>query len=182
MKNNYGFLKKQDYGLGYIQENIEMFAYTAICFFIPFFIGHPQIVVGTVVNAMLVLAALNLKGYKMLPVILAPSLGVLSKGLLFGPFTVFLIYMIPFIWIGNSILVYAFKRLYVHKRTNRWVSLLFGAGFKAVFLFIAAFALVKLEVIPPPFLVSMGMFQFYTAIAGGIVAAGVHAVKKKLSY
>ncbi len=176
----YEFLKKQEYGLSYIQENIEMVVYTAVCFFVPFFIGHPQLVVGVIVNAALVLGALNLRSYKMLPVIMAPSLGVLSKGLLFGSFTVFLVYMVPFIWIGNSILVYAFKKMYVHKKVNRWLTLLTGALAKMVFLFLAAFVLVKMGVLPAPFLTAMGIFQFYTAVTGGFIAFGVHALKKRI--
>ena len=181
MKSEYSFVNKQDYKLGYFQENVEMVLYTAVCFFIPFFIGHPQLVVGVVVNSLLVLAGLNLKGYKVLPVIIMPSLGVLSKGLLFGPFTIFLVYMVPFIWIGNAILVYSFKKFYLGKKINRWLTLLIGAVAKSLFLFSATFVLVKSAILPPPFLVAMGIFQFYTAMMGGVGALVMQNVKKRLS-
>lgn len=180
MNINYEFLKKNDYKIGYIQENIELVVYSLICFFVPFFIGHPQLVVGIIVNASLILAALNLRNYRLLPIIMLPSLGVLSRGLIFGPFTVFLIYMIPFIWIGNSLLVYTFKLLNMEKKVNKWITLGVGALIKALFLFAIAFLFVNLGILPKLFLTTMGIFQFYTAISGGIIALGIQAVKKKV--
>ena len=177
----YSFWKKQEYAISFLQENVEMVVYSAAAFFIPFFVGHPQIIVGVLVNAALIMAALNVSGYKLLPVILLPSLGVLSRGLIFGPYTIFLVYMIPFIWVGNAILVYAFKEFNLNKGMNKWAALLLGSLLKAAFLFIAAFVLVKLSVLPVLFLTTMGMFQIYTAILGGIVAFGAHAAKRKIS-
>ena len=99
--NQNALWNKTDYTLSLIQENLEFFFYSFIAFVIPFVIGHPQIVVGIIVNASLVLAALNLKNKKLVPIIFLPSVAVLSKGLIFGSFTIFLIYIIPFIWISN---------------------------------------------------------------------------------
>ena len=82
----------QDYVLSNAYENIEMIVYTTISFFLPLLIGHPQIVVGIVVNSLLISGALNVRGYKLLPIIIAPALGAISRGILFGPFTVFLLY------------------------------------------------------------------------------------------
>ncbi len=179
MEYFYDVINRQDYFLKYKAELIELLLYTAICFFLPLFVGHPQIVVGIMVNAMLITAALNVKGYKLLPVVIAPSLAVLSRGIIFGPFTIFLIYMVPFIWIGNIIIVYAFKEMNLHRKVNKWLTILAGSLAKALFLFAAAFLLVLLNIIPTLFLTTMGLFQFYTAIAGGIIALGVHEAKKK---
>ena len=173
------YLNKQDYKFGFLRENIEMVVYSFVCFFVPFFIGHPQWIVGIVVNASLVLAALNLRSYKLLPVIILPSLAVLSRGLIFGPFTIFLVYMIPFIWIGNFILVFAIKKLALNKKINKFVSLGIGAIAKALFLFIITFSLVKIGFLPAVFLTAMGIMQLYTAIAGGLLALGVHRIKKR---
>ena len=92
MKYNYMYRlpNLQDYALSHVYENVEMVVYSLVCFFTPFFIGHPQIFVGIVVNAALITAALNLKGYRILPVIILPSLGALSRGILFGPLSKFL--------------------------------------------------------------------------------------------
>lgn len=174
----YEFVNKQDYKLGYLQENIEMVLYTLAAFLIPFTLGHPQLLVGTLVNSALFLAALNLKGFKMLPIIIAPSLGVLTKGLIFGPLTIFLVYMIPFIWIGNALLVYSFKAFNVDKKVNSLVSIGISAAAKTIFLFAVAYVLFKLNLVPQIFLTTMGLFQLYTAVAGGIVALGIHKAKK----
>jgi hypothetical protein len=171
----------QDYKLEYRQELFEITLYTVVSFFLPFFVGHPQILVGVLVNTLLITSALNIRGAKLLPVIFAPALGALSRGVLFGPFTIFLVYMIPFIWIGNSILVFAFKWLNLDKKLNRWTTLLIGSVAKAAFLFLVAYVLVSLEVLPVLFLTTMGLFQFYTAILGGILALGFQSAKKKLA-
>lgn len=166
------YLNKVDYSLSYIQQNVEMFVYAMISFFAPFFIGHPQFLVGVIVNSALVMAALNLKSYKLLPIILFPSLGVLARGVIFGPLSIYLLYMIPFIWIGNSILVYAFKRF------KKMPALFIGSLTKTGLLFLAALILVNLKLLPALFLTTMGLFQLYTALAGGILALGIHTVKK----
>ena len=172
------YLNKQEYKLGYIQENIELVIYSALCLFIPFFLGHNQFLIGTIVNASLILAALNLKKYKLLPIILLPSIGVFSRNLIFGNFTMFLVYMIPFIWIGNSILVLTFKKFSLVKKFNKGFTLVLAASLKTLFLFLAAFVLVKSSILPTIFLTTMGLMQFYTAVTGGILALSLHQVKK----
>lgn len=179
---NYSYLQKQDYNLGYLQQNIEMIIYSLICFFAPFLLGHPQIIVGAVVNAALIMAALNLKDYKLLPVIIIPSLGVLSRGIIFGPYTIFLIYMIPFIWAGNAIFVITFKKLNLGLKFNKWVTLGVGSLLKTAFLFSSAFIFIKIGVLPPMFLTTMGLFQLYTALLGGVLAFGAQAVKKRMIF
>lgn len=169
----------QDYKLGYKTELFEIVCYTIVSFFLPLMIGHPQIVVGVLVNSLLITSTLNIKGYKLLPIIIAPTLGAFSRGILFGPFTIFLLYMIPFIWIGNSILVFTFKSLNLNKKKNYWITLLIGSAAKAAFLFGIAYLLVSLKILPVLFLTTMGIFQFYTAILGGIVAFGFQYAKKK---
>jgi len=180
MKHSYMYrlANLQDYALGNVYENVEMVVYSVLCFFTPLLMGHPQYAVGIVVNAALITAALNLKGYNLLPVIILPSLGVLSRGILFGPFSKFLVYMIPFIWIGNSILVFSFKHFRLEKKHSYWITLGIGTLLKSGFLFISAFALHKLGILPVMFLTAMGLIQIVTAIGGGIAAYGVHYGKK----
>ena len=173
-------INKQDYHLVYRQELFEMIIYIVVSFFLPFLIGHPQVIVGVVVNALLITSALNVKGVKLLPVIIAPSLGALSRGILFGPFTIFLIYMIPSIWIGNSIIVYCFKYFNLYKKLNYTLTLIIGSLLKAGFLFAIAYLLVSMKILPTLFLTTMGLFQLYTAIAGGILAFGFQKAKKTL--
>ena len=165
----------------YKQQVIELIAYSFIAFFIPFFIGHPQLLVGTMVNATLILSSLYLKRNFFLPVIFMPSIAVLSRGLIFGPFTIFLVYFVPFIWIGNFILAIFFKGLYLKKKTNYFVTLLSGSFAKAFFLFMIALLLFKLNLIPEIFLKTMGILQFTTAILGGMAAFVIIKSREKLN-
>ena len=167
-------LDVQDYVLKDSYQYFEMAVYSLVSFFIPFFIGHPQIAVGIIVNMMLVLGALNLKGWKILPIIILPSVAVFFRGLMFGPFSVYLIYMIPCIWIGNFILVY-FVKLIVKKKI---IGLGIGSFAKFGFLIVSAFALYYFGLVPMLFLTAFGFMQLITAFSGGALALGVQKIKK----
>ncbi len=154
------------------RENLELVIYSMTVFFVPFLIGHPQLLVGTIVNAGLVLAGLNLRGYKVFGVAVMPSLAVLSRGIIFGPFTFFILYMIPFIWIGNIAYAYSFNLI-----KNRIAALIAGTIVKVSLLFAVALLLVKIGILPAIFLSAMGLMQLYTAIAGGVLALGINKIK-----
>ena len=166
----------------YRQQVVELVAYSFIAFFTPFFIGHPQLLVGTIVNATLILSSVYLKRNFLLPVIFMPSIAVLSRGLIFGPFTIFLLYFIPFIWIGNFIFTMFFKGMYIKNKTNYFITLLSGSFAKALFLFMVALLLFKLNLIPEIFLKTMGILQFTTAILGGIAAFAVIKSREKIKF
>ncbi|MFH1094880.1 MAG: hypothetical protein V1728_01555 [Candidatus Micrarchaeota archaeon] len=168
-----------DYELSAMQENLEMAVYCVVCFFLPFFLSE-QLVLGTLVNAGLVLGALNLRGWKVLPVILLPSFGVLAAGLLFGSFTYHLVALIPAIWVGNALLVWAVKEFALTKKMNRLLALGVGIGSKVAWLFGITFALVSLGFVPAMFLTAMGPVQLYTAAAGSVLALGAQEMKKRI--
>ena len=172
----------QDYYIGYVQQYVEVVIYSTIGFFLPFLVGHPQIVVGVIVNSLLILSALNLQKYKLLPLVIMPSLGALSRGILFGPFTLYLLYFIPFIWIGNSILVFAFKHFNLKEKRNYFVTLFAGSFLKAAFLFSIAYLFVSIKLVPVVFLTAMGVMQLTTALMGGVVAYGTQRIKKQFNY
>ncbi len=178
----YGSIMKslglQDYVLPQMVEYAEMAVYGGIAFLLPFLLGDQQLLVGSVVNCALVLAALNLKGRKMLPIILLPSIGAYAAGLIFGVASSALLLMIPFIWVGNSILVVSMKKLNLSMHKNRVLSLLVGAGIKAGFLFAIAFTLFSFGLLPAIFLTAMGVFQLATAIIGGSSALVIQEAKK----
>ncbi len=180
MEYKYAFLNKQEYALSTIQENIEFVVYSLASLLIPFVFMHMQLLVGTAVNTALVLAALNMKNYKTLPMIVCPSIGAVAGGLLFGSFTPFLLYMIPAIWVGNTILVMSFKKFMLEKKKNKFLVLGGASLAKAGFLFVVAGILVVSGVLPKPFLVAMGPMQLATAALGGAVALGIQFTKKKL--
>src|SRR3989339_50869 len=146
---------------------------------IPFGFGHPQWLIGTIVNAILFLAVLFLQKKYWLPLIIFPSLGVLARGLIFGPLTFFLIYFLPFIWMGNFILTLVFEKFFVipakaGTQSNDTVRYLFAvlvAGLaKFAFLFLTANLYFNLKVVPKIFVASMGLNQLETALAGGVIS------------
>ncbi|MFH0875747.1 MAG: hypothetical protein V1859_07455 [archaeon] len=176
MENN--FINIQVEKLKNLEYRVHLFFYSLLAFLLPLLIGHPQILVGVGINTVLILCAIYMDAKGTLPVILLPSVGVLTRGLIFGPFTVYLIYMIPFIWIGNAIIVYAMKYFKGKLKSNYFVSLGISSGLKTAFLFGCAYILVTLKIIPVAFLTTMGLMQLTTAVLGGIVAYGIIKARK----
>jgi len=136
-----------------------------------------QLIVGTVVNTLLALCALFLTFRNSLPVILIPSIAALISGYVFGSFTIFLAFLIPFIWAGNALYVYAIKRLRVVGGINYGVSVLAASFLKAALIGGATLVLVSIGVVPAALLVPMGVVQFATAVVGGLVAGAALFVK-----
>lgn len=171
-KVNYNFL-------GEYSETLWLAGYTVTCFLVSFLLSHPQLLVGTVVNALLVLAALEFNGkgagVKLMAPVLAPSLGAVSKGALVGALSMFLVYMVPFIWVANAILVFGMR----FTKVNVYLRLVGSVLLKAGFLFGSAFVMVQLGIIPKPMLVAMGPMQLYTGFAGGFAAIAIWKLKQK---
>jgi hypothetical protein len=137
-----------------------------LSFFIPFSLGHPQWLVGTIVNTCLFLGAIYLPKKYCLPLAIFPSLGLLARGVIFGPFTFFLVYFLPFIWLANILLVLIFKKAI----SFGLFSVIISAFAKFLFLFAAANIYFSFHIVPKLFLQSMGLFQLYTALLGGIIS------------
>ena len=80
---------------------------------------NSQVIVGTTVNTLLILSALNLKGFgKIAAVVTAPSVSTILSGFVFKSASVFMAWMIPAIWIGNFALIYAYKLIMLAKNKN----------------------------------------------------------------
>ncbi|MFA5412460.1 MAG: hypothetical protein WC350_03905 [Candidatus Micrarchaeia archaeon] len=165
-----GVLDARIFRLGEKVEYAEFLVLCFLSFMIPVLLGHPQLLVGIVVNAFLVLAALNMDAKKVIPLALIPCMGAIARGVLFGPFTFALVYMVPFIWAGNMVLIYAMKYLVAGKGMNYLISLGAGSLLKAGLLFGAAYVLLQFSLVPALFLEAMGVVQLITAVAGGILA------------
>jgi len=183
----YEYVKKLYYNSIYniknIEENIQMVLLSMIGFFLPFVLGHPQILVGIIVNAMLIVGATYLKGHKLLPLIVLPSLGVLTAGIIFGTYTIFLLYLIPFIWIGNAIYVYMYKYFNLTKNglKNNFLGIGVASIIKAGFLLGMTFLLVQFAIIPSVFLTAMGIIQLFTALIGGVIAVSIVKLREKIA-
>ncbi|MBI5126964.1 hypothetical protein HZA76_00720 [Candidatus Roizmanbacteria bacterium] len=143
-----------------------------LAFIIPFFVSGPQILTGSLVNCFLFLSAAYSSKRTSSAVIFLPSIAALLNGLVFGKFTPFLAYFLPFIWIGNFILISTYKK------NPTFVGMILSALLKSLFLFIFAFVFFKLSIVPQIFLTAMGLFQFFTAIFGGILFLGINKLIK----
>ena len=84
----------------YLALRLNLVIYT-LGFAIPFVIAQPQLFTGTIVNALIFTASEKLDRKSLYPILFLPSLGAITHGVLFGPQTIFLVYFLPFIWLGN---------------------------------------------------------------------------------
>jgi len=145
---------------------------------------NSQLIVGTIVNAALVVSAINLKGWaKILGVVTMPSISTILSGYVFGTASVYMVYMIPAIWIGNFALIYSYKFLMLGKNKHYFLAGIVGIIVKVAIIF-ALFNLINLFGIFPEKFVdnlrnAMGMTQFITATLGVIAAFVIYKLEKK---
>ena len=105
---------------------------------------NSQLIVGTIVNAALVVSAINLKGWaKILGVVTMPSISTILSGYVFGTASVYMVYMIPAIWIGNFALIYSYKFLMLGKNKHYFLAGIVGIIVKVAIIF-ALFNLINL--------------------------------------
>ncbi len=139
-------------------------------FAVPFFVPGIQLLTGTLVNATLIMGAVLLKGEKPYYLVFLPAVAQIASGLLFGPFSIFLVYLLPFIWLGNAVLIHAFKKYYAEKKINFFSVLAGSAVLKAAVIFGFAMLLSNFGFVPQAILSAMGALQLVTAVAGGALA------------
>ena len=126
---------------------------------IPLLLPGPQLLVGTIVNALLFSQSKKLASQKLIMLAVLPSIAAVTHGLLFGPFTIYMVYFLPFIWLGNWLL------MIVNKKTGSFV---YSSFVKTFLLTSIALVLVNFKLVPTMFLTAMSVFQLATALAGGI--------------
>ena len=182
LKYNFAKIKKMQekidiltFPLSISRHHLVFLAISLFSFFVPFLLGHPQWLVGSIVNCSLILAAIFLSEKFFLPLSILPSIAVLLRGLIFGPFTYFLIYFLPFIWLANILLIFVFRFFYNQIKINFYffkffISLFFSAFLKFLVLTTIARLYFNFHLVPAIFLQLMGINQFITAFSGGIFA------------
>lgn len=148
------------------------------------FIGsNSQIIIGTIVNIALVTAAINLKGWKkIIGVVTMPSIATILGGYVFGTASVYMVYMIPAIWLGNFALIYAYKLNMLNKNKNYFFAGVIGVIVKVAIIY-ASFNLLNLFGIFPEKLVqnlqtAMGMTQLITATLGVLITFVIYKLEK----
>ena len=88
-----------------------------------FIASHSQIIVGSIVNVALIVTAINVKGWKkIVGIITLPSISAILGGYVFKTASVYMVYMIPAIWVGNFALVYLYKLLMLNRNISYFIS------------------------------------------------------------
>lgn len=147
-----------------------------VAFLIPFLISGPQLLTGTIVNCLLISGTrfVNKKNHLFMAIL--PSIAAVLNGLVFGKFTVFLVYFLPFIWIGNFFLIKSI--IYLKEKVPFLLSLIISVFFKTLILYISALVYFKLSLVPEIFLTTMVVFQLATGIMGGLIFLGIEKIMK----
>ena len=116
-----------------------------------------------------------------------PSISTILSGYVFGTASIYMVYMIPAIWLGNLALIYFCKLVMLEKKKNYFLAGVLGIGVKVLVIF-GLFEILNLFGIFPSKLVTnlqtaMGFTQLITASIGMIIAFVIYQVeKKKLKY
>ena len=154
---------------------IEFVALLGIAIAAPLVSSHNQFIAGPIVNATLIIAVASLGMRDALLIGLIPSSVALAVGLL----PPVLAPMIPFIIVGNAILVITFGYL---RQRNYWLGLVSGSILKFAFLFGTSTVVISLlldQNLAPSVAAMMSWPQLVTALAGGVIAYGfLRAIKK----
>lgn len=145
---------------------------------------NSQLIVGSVVNTALIVSAINIKGWKkIIGVVTMPSISTILGGYVFRTASVYMVYMVPAIWLGNFALIYAYKFILIGKKKNYFLAGVVGIIVKVLVIF-GSFELLNLFGIFPAKLVSnlqvaMGMTQLITASIGMLIAFVIYQIEKK---
>ena len=133
--------------------------------------ANNQYLIGPMVNAALIYGAFRFKkGLNVVAIVLVPSICMATLGLL-GVNAVFMMYMIPCLWLGNIAIVCAFRFL---KRYS--IAAVVGITAKVTcvfggFLILRSFGVFPTAVAEQLFTM-MGMVQIITATCGALLAYG----------
>lgn len=150
----------------------------SLAFFIPFLISGPQILTGTVVNCLLILSTRFVDKKNHWTIAILPSIAAILNGLVFGKFTIFLVYFLPFIWLSNFVFIKSI--IYFKNNLTMPLSILSGLVLKTLILFLTAIIYVKLSLVPEIFLTAMGVFQLITGVMGGMIFLGINKIYDRL--
>jgi hypothetical protein len=141
-------------------------------------LGLPQLLTGVVVNAALLIACVELGPGAAISIGVLPSLFAVMSGALPAA----LAPLVPFIMVGNALLVLVFQAL---RSRSYWLGAVTAAAAKSglllgtVGLLVAATDLLPAPVVPVA-LTMMSWTQLATALAGGVVAYAVLKPTRRL--
>ena len=145
---------------------------------------NSQLIVGSIVNTALIVAAINVKGWKkIVGIVTMPSISTILSGYVFKSASPFMAYMIPAIWVGNFALIYAYKLIMLAKGKNYFLAGIIGVIAKVLIIF-GIFNLLKvLGVFPDKIAtvlsVAMGKTQAITATIGVLISFVIYGIEKR---
>lgn len=145
---------------------------------------NSQLIVGSVVNTALIMAAVNVKGWKnILGIVTMPSVATILGGYVFKSASVFMVYMIPAIWIGNFVLVYAYKWLMLSKEKNYFLAGIVGIVTKVAVIATGFFILKAFGIFPDKMVTTlqaaMTTTQLITASIGTVIAFVIYKLETR---
>ena len=146
--------------------------------------ANSQIIIGSIVNTALIISAINIKGWKkIVGVVTMPSISTIASGYVFKTASIYMIYMIPAIWLGNFALICAYKYIMIEKKKNYIFVGIVGIIIKTLIIF-GFFELLNLFNIFPTKIVgnlqkAMGLTQLITASIGMCIAFLIYKIENK---
>jgi len=171
-KRNYFLFKTENYN-----EYLEIALYALVLLTVPLFHSH-QLIVGTIVNALLIKSALNHSMKKMFVLAFLPLLSVVATGFLFGSLTEFVLLMVPFIWMSNLLIIFVTKKLFTEKTKNYFKSTLIASIVKTIFLSLAISVMFFVGLVPIALIGIFSFMQFVTAESGSIIV-GISKLRRR---
>ena len=139
--------------------------------------NNSQLIVGSIVNISLIMAGINMKGWrKLLLIATLPSLSAIGSGYIFGSLTKVTLFMIPGIWLGNFSLIILMKYLYVNKNINYALSSVVAIAIKVAIIFSVLNIWMSFSLLPNQGVVAdtlrntMGLTQAITATIGAVIS------------
>lgn len=175
-------LDKRRYEVSRLMEITEIILISLGLFLIPllipqFFGTNSQYIIGTIVNCSLIVAGINIKGKKkLIGLVTLPSVAALTSGLVLNAASIYTVYMIPIVWLGNLAIIYSYRYLLVERNKKYMYASLVAILLKAGIIFLGFNTLVAVGTIPggskvaSVLFTAMGVNQLITAICGSLLA------------
>lgn len=126
----------------------------------------PQLITGTGINALLLITLMTVGPIQAITIGVITPLVALMVGIMKPPMAPAL----PFIMLANAVIILVF---HTFRNKNKYLGMV-AAGFCKFVVLFGATKLVLSSILPPPIAeklaVTFGITQFFTALAGGILA------------
>ena len=147
---------------------------------------NSQYVVGTIVNTVLIVAGINVKGWKQIVgLVTLPSISAIGGGLIFKTASIYTVYMIPAIWLGNFAFVYIYRKLSIQKEINYILTSIVAIAIKASIIYLCFRLFGLISIIPGDGKIftalnaSMGINQVITASIAAVIGFGIKMIYSK---